>query len=244
MNQVIDLLKNHRSIRKFKQDPISNEKVLTIVEAAGSAATSNFIQAYSVIRVTNKASRKQLSELAGSQTWVEESPVFLVFCADLKRAEDACLFENEEMVSGFTEQLLVATVDVSLAAENAMIAAESLGLGGVFIGGIRNDPEKVCELLKIPKHVYPVFGMCLGVPDEKPEQKPRLPVNVILSEDYYQETNQTDLKKYNETCRDYYQTRSKGSREESWTRQISNMMSVPSRTHMKAFLKKKGFDIK
>ena len=243
MNQVIDLLKNHRSIRKFKPEPVSNEKVHTIIEAAGLASTSNFIQAYSVIRVTNKKTRKQIAELAGPQTWVEKSPLFLVFCADLNRSKGACLYENKEMISGFTEQFIIATVDVALAAQNAMIAAESLGLGGVFIGGIRNNPEKVCKLLKIPDHVYPVFGMCLGYPDEKPEQKPRLPVNVILKEDYYQE-DKADLKRYNETCRDYYQNRSSGSREDTWTRQISAMMSEPARPHMKEFLKKKGFGVR
>lgn len=243
MNQVIQLLKNHCSIRKFTQEPISNEKVLAIIEAAGSAATSNLIQAYSVIRVTDKENRKKLAEFSGSQTWVEKSPLFLVFCADLKRTENACILEDKVMASGFTEQFLIATVDVTLAGQNAMIAAESMGLGGVFIGGIRNNPEKVSELLKIPKHVYPIFGMCLGYPDETPEHKPRLPVTAILNEEYYQENN-TDLKKYNETCKEYYQTRSMGSRDETWTRQISKMMSVPARPHMKAFLAKKGFDIK
>lgn len=243
MNQVIDLLKRHRSIRKFTQKPVSNEKVLAIIEAAGKAATSNFIQAYSVIRVTDKKNRKQIAELAGSQTWVETSPLFFVFCADLKRSKEACLFENKEMASGYTEQLIIATVDVALAAQNAMTAAESLGLGGVYIGGIRNDPDKVCELLKIPHHVYPIFGMCLGYPDEKPEQKPRLPVNVILKEDYYQE-NHIDLKRYNKICSDYYQNRSRGTREDTWTRQISGMMSVASRPHMKEFLLKKGFGVK
>lgn len=243
MNQVIALLKDHRSIRKFKQEPISNEMVLSIIDAAGSAATSNFIQAYSVIRVINKDNRKQLAELTGSQSWVEDSPLFLVFCADLKRAENACLLENKEMVSGYTEQFIIATIDVALAAENAIVAAESMGLGGVFIGGIRNNPYAVCELLKIPKHVYPVFGMCLGFPDEKPEQKPRLPAEMILHEDYYHE-NQTDLEKYNKTTNDYYQSRSTGSRDDTWTRQISDMVSKPSRPHMKEFLKKKGFDIK
>ncbi len=243
MNQVIALLKDHRSIRKFKQDPISNEMILSIIDAAGSAATSNFIQAYSIIRVINKDNRKQLAELTGSQSWVEDSPLFLVFCADLKRAENACLLENKEMVSGYTEQFIIATIDVALAAENAIVAAESMGLGGVFIGGIRNNPDAVCELLKIPKHVYPVFGMCLGFPDEKPEQKPRLPAEMILHEDYYHE-NQTDLEKYNKTTNDYYQNRSTGSRDDTWTRQISDMVSKPSRPHMKEFLKKKGFDIK
>ncbi|MCG6202595.1 oxygen-insensitive NADPH nitroreductase [Psychromonas antarctica] len=243
MNQIIDLLKNHRSIRKFTPEPISNEKVHAIIEAAGSAATSNMIQAYSVIRVLDKGNRKQLAKLAGSQTWVEQCPVFLVFCADLKRAENACFFENKEMASGFTEQFLIATVDVSLAAQNAMIAAESLGLGGVFIGGIRNEPEKVCELLNIPEHVFPIFGMCIGYPDEKPEQKPRLPVNVVLKEEYYQES-ESDLERYNDICNEYYKSRSNGSRDDTWTRQISKMVSVPLRPHMKEFLNKRGFAVK
>jgi nitroreductase len=243
MNQIIELLKNHRSIRKFKEEPISNEMLLTIIEAATCASTSNFIQAYSVIRVTNKENRKQIAQLAGPQTWVEKAPLFLVFCADLKRAEDACIFENKEMASGFTEQFIISTVDVALLAQNAMTAAESMGLGGVFIGGIRNNPEKVCELLKIPNNVYPVFGMCLGFPDEKPEQKPRLPANVVLNEDYYQE-NQSTLKAYNEICKEYYEHRSSGSRVDTWTSQISNMVSKPLRPHMKEFLEKKGFGIK
>ena len=240
MNQVIDLLKNHRSIRKFKQEPISNEKTHAIIEAAGCASTSNFIQAYSVIRVKNPETRKQIAELAGPQPWAETSPLFLVFCADLKRSQSACLYEEKKMVSGFTEQFIIATVDVSLAAQNAMIAAESMGIGGVFIGGIRNDPEKICELLKIPDHVYPVFGMCLGYPNEQQEQKPRLPVNMVLKENYYKE-DKTDLKKYNEICRDYYKNRSSSSRKDTWTNQISIMMSKPARPHMKKFLEKRGF---
>lgn len=243
MNQVIDLLKKHRSIRKFKSDSISNEKVHAIIEAAGWAATSNFIQAYSVIRVENSQTRKQIADLAGPQPWVEKSPLFLVFCADLKRPYNACDYEKKEMVSGFTEQFIIATVDVSLAAQNAMIAAESLGLGGVYIGGIRNNPELVCELLKIPDHVYPVFGMCLGYPDEQSEQKPRLPVSVTLKQEYYQE-DKADLENYNKICHGYYQNRSFSSRDDTWTGQISNMMSKPARPHMKEFLEKRGFEFK
>lgn len=243
MNEVIDLLKNHRSIRKFKSDPVSDEQLHAIIEAAQAAATSNFIQAYSVINVINKDTRKQMAELAGNQRWVEESPVFLVFCADLKRAQDACTFEDKDMVSGYTEQFIITTVDVTLAAQNAMIAAESLGLGGVFIGGIRNNPEEVCQLLNIPEHVYPIFGMCLGYPAHAPEQKPRLPVDVVLMKDTYQEDNRY-LESYNETCHDYYQNRSASARPDTWTRQISAMVGKPARPHMKAFLEKKGFGIK
>lgn len=243
MNQTIKLLKNHRSVRQFTPEPVSDDVVRAIVEAAGWASTSNFVQAYSVIRVRNEDTRKQIAELAGSQRWVETSPVFLVFCADLNRAANACAHENQEMASGFTEQFVIATVDVSLAAQNAMIAAESLGLGGVFIGGIRNDPEKVCELLEIPDRVYPVFGMCLGYPAGEQEQKPRLPVDVVLKEERYQES-EAGLVRYNEICADYYRNRSGASRVETWTRQIAAMMSKPLRPHMRAFLEGKGFTFK
>lgn len=243
MNKVIELLKTHRSIRKFSPEPVSDEIIASIIEAAAWASTSNFIQAYSVIRVREPRTREQIAELAGPQPWVETSPVFLIFCADLKRAELACEYENTHMASGYTEQFIIATVDVSLAAQNVMIAAESLGLGGVFIGGIRNNPEKICELLKIPEHVYPVFGMCLGHPGEKPEQKPRMPLDMILKEETYQEDN-AGIAGYNETCHNYYQSRSSGARDETWTHQISQMVQKKSRPHMKAFLEKRGFAFK
>ncbi|WP_435237222.1 oxygen-insensitive NADPH nitroreductase [Psychromonas sp. PT13] len=243
MNQTIDLLKNHRSIRKFTSEKVSDEKLIAIIESAESAATSNFIQAYSVIRVTKPENRKQLAAFAGGQAWIEQCPVFLVFCADLKRAQSACTFENKEMDSGYTEQFLVATVDVTLAAQNAMIAAESMGLGGVYIGGLRNQPDNVAKLLKLPEHVYPIFGMCLGYPDETPEQKPRMPAKMILKDDYYSEGDD-DLSQYNEICSEYYKNRTSGSRDETWTHQIANMVSVPARPHMKGFLKQQGFDVK
>jgi len=243
MNQVIQLLKQHCSIRQFTADPVSDEMVATIIETASCAATSNFIQAYSVIRVKDPNKRKQIATLAGPQTWVEEAPVFLVFCADLHKAKLAATYENKAMQSGLTEQFIVSTVDVSLFAQNAMVTAESLGLGGVFIGGIRNDPEKVSELLSLPEHVYPVFGMCLGFPAVEQEQKPRLPVDAILMEDTYQ-IEEADLLRYNKTCSDYYASRSSGARSETWTAQIANMMSKPLRTHMKTFLAKRGFTFK
>ena len=243
MNEIIELIKKHRSVRTFTSEAVSEDMVTAIIETAGWAATSNYIQAYSVIRVRNAQTRKKIAQLAGGQPWVETSPVFLIFCADLNRAQNACFYENKKMVSGYTEQFIIATVDVSLAAQNAMIAAESLGLGGVYIGGIRNDPKTVCDLLNIPKHVYPLFGMCLGFPAEVKEQKPRLPVDIILKEEVYQE-DKAPLKPYNTVCQKYYQERSKGPREETWTRQISKMVGQVSRPHMRAFLKDKGFEFK
>lgn len=243
MNPVINLMKSHRSVRKFKSDPVDSSLLNDIIEAAKWASTSSFIQAYSVIHVEDKNSRSQIAQLAGPQPWVEKSPVFLVFCADLNRVRKACAHENTEMASGYMEMLIVSTVDASLLAQNTMLAAESCGLGGVFIGGIRNDPETVCRLLKLPDQVYPVFGMCLGYPDEKQEQKPRLPVEMVLNKDTYND-GEIDFDPYNSICRDYYQKRSSTSRDDTWTNQIAALTSKLMRPHMKLFLEKRGFAIK
>jgi FMN reductase (NADPH) len=240
MNKTIEVMKQHRSIRKFKDKQVSDKTVKTIIEAAQWASTSNFIQAYTVIRVKDKQKRKTIATLAGPQPWVEESPVFLIFCADLKRAQQACQIENKMMETGFTEQFIIATVDVSLLAQNAVIAAESLGLGGVYIGGIRNDPETVSGLLNLPDQVYPLFGLCLGYPADLPEQKPRMPVDMILMDDRYQVFSD-QLNQYNDICSSYYESRSSGARMETWTGQISAMMSSKLRPHMKSFLENKGF---
>lgn len=245
MNQVVRVMQGHRSIRKFKQTALDEKMVRTILEAAQCASTSNFVQACTIIRVNNPRTRAEIAELAGPQPWVAQSPLFLVFCADLKRSAQACAMHDMEMVAGYTEQFIIATVDVALMAQNTLLAAESLGLGGVYIGGIRNHPQRVCDLLEIPELVYPVFGMCLGYPDDDPQRKPRLPLDVVLKEDRYDTASEdARLAAYDQTCCAYYARRDCASRDDNWTRQMARMMSRKLRPHMRAFLDHKGFNMK
>jgi nitroreductase len=244
MKTTIEILKSHRSIRKFSDQPVEDCLIEEIVSAAQCASTSHHVQAYAIIRVRNKSVRKQISDLAGPQIWVQTAPVFLVFCADLTRLADVCIRHGRSMSKGWAEQFVVATVDTALAAQNLMIAAESLGLGGVFIGGIRNDPDKVCHLLHIPDLAYPVFGMCLGYPDQPPEVKPRLPASLVLMEETFgcQEKERNDaFDAYDKTVRDYYLSRDSNQKDETWTGQMAEFMSQVVRPHMKSFLEKKGF---
>ncbi|MFH1154594.1 MAG: oxygen-insensitive NADPH nitroreductase [Pseudomonadota bacterium] len=245
MNAVIDLLKSHRSIRKFRDKAVPEALLRTILEAAQCASSSHYVQAYSVIWVTDAKVRKAVSDLAGSQVWVCQAPIFLIFCADLNRLETACFRHGKSMASGYAEQLITATVDTALLGQNTMIAAESQGLGGVFIGGIRNDPARVCSLLSIPDNAYPVFGMCLGYPDDDPGKKPRMPVDsVLMKESYDKAIFSTFMDDYDQSTCDYYLSRSSGARQDTWSRQMAEFMSRETRPHMKSFLESKGFFLK
>lgn len=245
MNQVIELLKNHRSIRKFSDRPIAPELLRSLIEAGQCAATSSHVQACSIIRVTDPGKRKKLAELAGGQDYVASCAEFLVFCADMKRPTDAAERAGADVTRGMTEQLLVATVDTGLMAQNVAIAAESAGLGICYIGGIRNNPTEVSQLLGLPTHVYPVFGMCLGYPAQNPEIKPRLPVEAVLYENEYDASRQQALvQQFDEAMNEYYLARTGGKKDTDWTRQLAPLFSHKLRPHMREFLKKQGFELK
>ena len=245
MNKVMELLKSHTSVRKFT-DKLVDEKLLhQIIQSSQYASTSNHIQAYTIIRVKDQDKKKTLAQLSGNQPYVEDCPIFLVFCADLNRLEKACTMNNETIESNSTEVFIMATVDIALVAQNIMVAAESVGLGGVYIGGIRNNPQDICDLLQIPHHVYPVFGMCLGYPEKTNGTKPRLPLSLVLKEDTYStDGDEEQLKEYDDLISDYYKERTNNKRSNTWSEGIATFLKAKQRPHMKAFLQSKGFEMK
>jgi nitroreductase len=245
MNETINIIKSHRSIRKFLNKPVSDEIVTELLISSQAASTSSFMQAFSVIKIDSIEKRKSIYALSGNQDYIVECPLFLVFCADLHKFSVACAMNNMEMAEGYTEAFIISTVDASLAAQNLFIAAESLGLGGVYIGGIRNNPEEISNLLKLPSNVYPVFGMCIGYPAETPELKPRLPLQALCFTDEYKlEANLSYLESYDKEISSYYKERTNGLRKDTWTEQMAKHVSKPLRPHMKAFLKNRVFLIK
>lgn len=245
MHEIHHLLRAHRSIRKFVDEPLDDQVLADIVQSGLSAATSSNLQATTVIRVTDLATRAAISELTGGQQQINTAGAFLVWCADLNRTKKACEMAGGSMTSGMTEQFIIATVDVSLAAQNAVIAAEAQGLGICYIGAIRNDPQTVSDLLQLPDHVYPVFGLCIGVPDQDPEVKPRLPIDVVLKNDVYDDGgDEARIKAYDETIRQYYRTRSGGTKDSSWTEEMARLVDGERRPHMRQFLADRGFELR
>ena len=245
MSSVIDLLKSHRSIRKFTDKVIEQELLEDLFVAGQAAATSSFLQGTTIVRISNKDTREKLAELAGNQPYVKTAAEFMIFCADLKRAGNYCEAYEKPFEGDFTEHFIIATVDVALMAQSLVTAAESVGLGICYIGGIRNNPVEVSKLLELPRGVYPVFGLCLGYPDQEPEIKPRLPISVIVKEETYNEEGDGDnIEEYDDRIREYYRSRTGGGHGISWTEQVATLLSEKSRPHMKEYLEGQGFKFK
>jgi len=241
MNEVIQQIRSHRSIRRYTDDPVTREQLESIIAAAQAASTSSYLQAASIIRVTDPEKRSRLVELSGGQPWVGKAPEFLVWCADFHRHRQ--LFPEARL--GYTELLLISVIDTALMAQNALLAAESLGLGGLFIGGLRNHPDGVADLLELPLHVAPLFGMCLGHPAEDPILRPRLPQALILHENCYNpDLDHELLAGYDEEVRHYYAGRPGADRVTGWSEQVQETLSREARPHMRDFLQSRGFGLK
>ncbi|WP_068782893.1 oxygen-insensitive NADPH nitroreductase [Paenibacillus phocaensis] len=246
MNETISQMMAHRSIRKYSDRPVTRERVEQIVSAAQMASSSSNVQAYSVIAVTDADRKSKLAELCGHQAYVAECPVFLVWCANLSRLKRAAEqhIPSQTTYEGSTENFIVATVDTALAAQNAAIAAESLGLGIVYIGGIRNRSEEVATCLGLPRLAYPVFGMCLGYPDQDPGLRPRLPLSAVLHWDSYDTDGQEEqVAQYDEVMSKYLRERTGGTKDTPWSELMAEKLAQPARLHMREFLAKRGFEL-
>jgi|SRR5699024_10047417 len=242
---VLDLLKKHTSIRSYQSTDIPENELRQMISSAQHAASSNFVQAYSIIRITDFEKRQSLAKLSKNKQQILSAPVVLLFCADLKRVEHACQIHDVSLDGQTVEDFIITIVDTALFAQNFVVAAESLGYGICYIGGVRNNPEAISELVQLPDKVIPLFGMTVGVPAEEQWVKPRLPVEAILHDNYYDEEKYNNLlQTYDETMNAYYKNRLTNTKDTNWSKSMSEFFNIPRRLHMKKFVQKRGFTLK
>jgi len=187
-NEVLDVQLAHRSVRKFAAGEVSDDHLRAMVAAAQSAPTSSNLQPWSVVVVRDAERKARLATYAAGQRFIEEAPVLLVWVADLSRARRlAVRAETAVDAADYLETTIIGFVDTALAAQNAVVAAESLGLGTVFVGAIRNHPDQVAAELGLPPHAVATFGLAVGVPDptERAGIKPRLPQAAVVHHERY-----------------------------------------------------------
>ncbi|HJG97084.1 MAG TPA: oxygen-insensitive NADPH nitroreductase [Romboutsia timonensis] len=246
MNETINLLQNHSSVRKFKNKPLTDEQVNHIFKSANQVSSFSLLQAVSIIRITDEDTRKAIMELSGPQSYIQEASEFWIFVSDFNRNHQ--IAPNVDIT--YTEFLQIGAVDVGLMAQNAMIAAESMGLGGVYIGGVRLNIEKLSELLELPKYVIPLVGLCIGYPaEEKAQLKPRLPKEVVMHHNKYEEFSLEDIEDYDQEMKKYYENRPirapfTAKKVKGWSDHIDDHLERSIQPNMLSYLNKQGYAVK
>jgi nitroreductase len=250
---VLEAMLAHRSVRKHRPDPVTDAQLCSVIAAAQSAATSSNLQVWSVVAVRDAATKAALAECAGGQAHVAQAPLVLMWLVDLARlAAVAEQLGLPHAALDSMEMFLVGAIDATLAAQNAMLAAEALGLAGCYIGGMRNQPEKVAALLGLPPKVFAVFGMTLGVEDPSPAPaavKPRLPQSVVLhTERYTPAAEQAEgVEAYNAAMADFYASQQMAVRG-TWavhsSRRVADDAALTGRHRLAEALRGMGFGLK
>ncbi|HBI81332.1 MAG TPA: NADPH-dependent oxidoreductase [Bacteroidales bacterium] len=186
-------LLSHRSIRRYKSDPIDESLLQEILTAGIRASTTGNMQVYSIIVTRDEGVKRQLLPLHFDQQMVVQAPVVLTFCADFNRFNKWCLQRKanpgyDNFLSFFT-----AAIDALLVAQNVCIAAEENGLGICYLGTTTYTADKIIEVLKLPKGVVPVTTVVMGYPDEQPDLTDRLPLAGVIHHEVYQDYSEGDI---------------------------------------------------
>jgi len=190
---MTDIILNHKSIRKYKDDPVAQPLLTGILTAASRASTTGNMQVYSIVVTTDKTIKEKLWEAHFKQNMVLKAPVILTFCADFNRFNKWC--RQRKAVPGYDNFLsfFTAAIDALLAAQNAALAAEAQGLGICYLGTTTYNADLIIDILELPSGVVPVTTLTLGYPDETPEPADRLPLEGIVHAEKYRDYTPEDI---------------------------------------------------
>jgi nitroreductase len=249
-NATLATLLSHRSVRAFLRDPLPAGTLERLVAAASAASTSSNLQTWSVIAVEDPARKARLAVLGSGQKHIEVAPLYLVWCVDHSRLHQAAALRQMTLDGvNYLEPFIVGVVDAALAAQNAAVALESLGLAFVYIGAMRNHPEKVAAELGLPPHVMALFGMCVGYEDpaRPADIKPRLPQSAILHREQYSAMQgPAGFTAYDARLVEFQ--REQGMKDNPWTELATNRVktaeSLHGRDRMREALNNLGFPLR
>lgn len=239
---------NHRSVRSYDSGREMPESLVSALIACGqSAATSSGLQLWSVVSVQDPARREEIATLCGDQRQVRDAAWFLAFVADHARLKSAAETVGEHAAGlNYNEFFTMAVIDVALAAERMVCAAESLGIATCYIGALRNDVAGIKRLLELPVGTAPMFGLCLGWPaaGDQAAIKPRLPQGSIWFREKYDP--HAGIGDYDSRMSEFYESQGmKG--DVTWTMRSARRVDgnhMTGRERLKPFLTDQGLDIR
>lgn len=211
----------HKTIRAFKKTKLNHKQLQTLANVVNQTPTSMFMQQRSVLHITDLKKREMIRKIS-TQPYVGANGDLFIFIVDLYRNQQIRhqLHKDDGRLHQ-TDVFLQGVEDTVLAVQNFVVAAESMGLGTVILGSINNDPLKLLEVLNLPLLTFPILGVQVGLPDQKPQLKPRLPLKFSFFENDYPRTfSLADLTEYDKIVRTYYDLREANRRIDSFTHQV------------------------
>ena len=243
MNEVIKLIKDHRSIRSFQNKDVSEEIIDEILKSSQSMPNSINGQQTSVIVIRDKKTKSQIAHFSGDQKWIDDAPVFLLFVMDFYKTYKAGeKTGNPQVIHESIEGTLAGSFDGGIALGGAVIAAESLGLGIVPIGGVRKNPSDIIELLELPKYTYPLAGLAIGYPENNSKKKPRMPFNTFKhNEKYHPEVLDDAINAYDKEMEVYLKEIGREI-EVNWSTATSNVYKLVYYPKVYPTIKEQGFN--
>lgn len=225
MNDTLDLMQSHRSIRSYTGESVSDAMLDQIIRAAWHGPTSMNAQEISLVVVRDAAKRARIAELAGGQAWIAQAPVFITLVIDFHKTDLGVRKSGQtQVVHESMEGFGVAAVDAGIALGNLMTAARSLGLGIVPIGGIRRNPQAMIDLLELPPLTFPLVGLCIGHIRDDVSPKPRMDISTFRHDERYDASGYAAaIDAYDQTIMDYWQKlgRSDGL---PWSTNLGNLL--------------------
>ena len=255
-NTTLETLVSHRSVRQWLPKEVTENQIRTVAAAAQSGSSSSNKQIVSVVAVRDREKKKALGEVGGPAQFphISTAPVVLVWLIDTSRIRAAVTQAQEVKPqveytgAAYLDEVLVGVCDVGINAQNAVTAARSLGLGTCFLGSLRNDAERVGEILGTPANVVPFVGLEIGHPDpgEPAGVKPRIPQSAYLHWESYDAAAATEVGDYDQILADYFAQYGKPS---TWTKGLvsrvgPNAVKVGKRHFLRRVFERAGFGLR
>lgn len=196
MNEVIRQLYERKSVRAFEDRPIDPAEKAAILRAAAEAPTAGNQQMYTILDITDPALKARLAVTCDNQPFIREGKMVLIFCADFQKWYDAFLYGGCQPRKPGAGDLMLAVCDTLIAAQNAVTAAESLGIGSCYIGDVMENCEIHRELLALPDYVFPAAMVVFGYPTAQQQARPkpgRVAMEHIVHENTYRRMDAREL---------------------------------------------------
>lgn len=244
---VFETALNHRTIREFTEDKVDEKLIETLKEVANRTATSTGIQSYSIIRIEDEKTRKAIAEIGG-QEYIARAPELWIFIVDVYRNSRIAREQGVELAAERdADRFFQGFTDAALAAQNVTCAIEAAGLGAVYLGSILNDAEALIDLLDLPELTFPVVGIGFGKPNQSPQLKPRMDMELKFFTDRYREFDHymDVIADYDEEMQTYYDLRDANRRVDSFSKQVVTRLENASvnRANLAKIAEKQGFHL-